>query len=58
MLGENKKVYNIILEKEVKKEIDKIAEKDERSSSWLINHILKEYLKSKQKAFDEINGNK
>jgi predicted transcriptional regulator len=46
MLGENKKVYNIILEKEVKKEIDKIAKENERSSSWLINHVLKEFIKN------------
>lgn len=47
MLGKNKKVYSIILDKEIKEEIDKIASEQERSSSWLINAILKKYLDKK-----------
>jgi len=46
MLGENKKVYNIILEKTVKSDIDKIAKATNRSSSNLINHVLSNYIKS------------
>lgn len=45
-LGKNKKVFSIILDIEVKEEIDKIADNDLRSSSNLINKILKDYIKS------------
>jgi predicted transcriptional regulator len=48
MLSENKKAFNIILDKKVKEEIDKIAREQERSSSWLINDILKIYLNKNQ----------
>jgi len=44
MLSDRKKVYGIILEKVVKNGIDKAAKEQERSSSWLINDILKNYL--------------
>ena len=43
-LSDNKKVYNIILQKQVKNEIDDIARKEERSSSNLINLILKKFV--------------
>jgi len=46
MLGDSKKVYNIILEKDVKSDIDKIAKSMNRSSSNLINHVLNNYVKS------------
>jgi predicted DNA-binding protein len=44
MLSDKKKVYNIILEKEVKNKIDNIAKENDRSSSYMINFILKKYL--------------
>jgi predicted transcriptional regulator len=46
MLSDRKKVYGIILDKKVKEEIDKVANNMERSSSWLINDILKKYLRT------------
>jgi hypothetical protein len=49
MVGDNKHIYNIILEKEVKKQIDEVAKNQERSSSWLINNILKNWLEKKNK---------
>ena len=44
MLSDKKKVYNIILEKEIKNKIDDIAKENDRSSSYMINFILKKYL--------------
>lgn len=44
ILGVNKKVYSIILEKQVKEEIDEIAKIKGRSSSNFINQVLKEYI--------------
>ncbi len=43
-LGKDKKIYNIILEKQVKELIDEIARIEDRSSSNLINRILKKYV--------------
>jgi metal-responsive CopG/Arc/MetJ family transcriptional regulator len=44
MLSDKKKIYNIILEKQVKEEIDKIAKNEDRSGSSMINWILKKYI--------------
>ncbi|MDD4779092.1 MAG: hypothetical protein PHT02_00615 [Tissierellia bacterium] len=44
MLGEKKKVYNIILEKKVKQKIDEVAQQEDRSSSAMINWILKKWI--------------
>jgi len=44
MLSDKKKIYNVILEKEVKEKIDKVAKEQDRSSSNLINFVLKKYL--------------
>jgi predicted transcriptional regulator len=49
MLSDKKHIYNIILEKAVKKQIDEIAKSQERSSSWLINSILKKWLEENKK---------
>jgi predicted transcriptional regulator len=46
-LGQNKKSYLIVLEKSVKEKIDEIALKNSRSSSNLINLILKQYIESR-----------
>lgn len=43
-LSEEKKIYNIILQKTVKEKIDTIAKTEERSSSNLINLILKRFI--------------
>jgi metal-responsive CopG/Arc/MetJ family transcriptional regulator len=43
-LGLSKKVYSIILEKQVKEEIDEIAKIKGRSSSNCINQVLKRYI--------------
>ena len=45
MLSDKKKVYNVILEKEVKDKINIIAMENERSFSNMVNLILKEYLR-------------
>jgi hypothetical protein len=47
-LGDKKKSYNIILEKYIKNEIDKIARLENRSASSLVNSILKQYLKDRE----------
>lgn len=44
MLSDKKKTHNIILEKWVKEEIDKIAKQEDRSASSMINWILKQYI--------------
>lgn len=44
-LGVDKKVYSIILERQVKDEIDEIAKTKDRSSSNFINQVLKKYIK-------------
>lgn len=49
LLSDKKKVYNIILEKNVKDEIDKIAKLEDRSSSAMINWILKKYIEEYKK---------
>jgi len=49
MLSDKKKVYNVILEKEVKEKIDNLAKEQDRSSSYMINFILKKYLENKTK---------
>jgi predicted transcriptional regulator len=46
-LSDKKKVYNIILEKEVKQKIDDIAKAENRSSSYIINYILKKFIENK-----------
>ena len=43
-LSNDKKVFNIILQKIVKDRIDEIAKSEERSSSNLINLILKKFI--------------
>ena len=43
-LGKDKKIYNIILEKQVKEAIDELARMEDRSSSNLINRLLKKYI--------------
>jgi hypothetical protein len=45
LLSDKKKVYNVILEKEVKDKINTIAMENERSFSNMVNLILKEYLR-------------
>jgi predicted transcriptional regulator len=47
-LGANKHSYNIILDIAVKNEIDRIADEEMRSSSNLINLILKQYIESRE----------
>jgi predicted transcriptional regulator len=47
MLSEKKKIYNIILEKEVKEKIEEIARNMERSTSWLVNDVLKKFIVKK-----------
>lgn len=49
MLSEKKKIFNIILEKLVKEEIDRMAIEDDRSSSAMINWILKKYIEQIKK---------
>jgi metal-responsive CopG/Arc/MetJ family transcriptional regulator len=44
MLSEKKKIYNIILEKQVKEAVDKIAKLEDRSGSSMVNWILKKYI--------------
>lgn len=44
MLSDKKKIYNIILEKCIKEKIDEIAKIEDRSSSAMINWILKRYI--------------
>lgn len=60
MLSRFKKSYNVILEIAVKQNIDAIAKEQERSSSWLINHVLKKYIedynKRKELDIDAINN--
>lgn len=43
-LGENKKVFNIILDRNVKTRIDELAKLESRSSSNLINKILTKFI--------------
>jgi predicted transcriptional regulator len=47
-LSDKKKSYNIILEKWVKYELDKIAKMENRSTSSLINHLLKQYIEKRE----------
>lgn len=47
-LSDKKKSYNIVLEKHLKSELDKIAKMENRSTSNLINHLLKQYLKDRE----------
>jgi predicted DNA-binding protein len=44
MISDKKKIYSIILEKEVKENIDQIAKQEDRSTSAMINWILKKYI--------------
>ena len=44
MLSDKKRVYNIILEKKVKEELEKISKEQDRSLSNLINHVLKKWI--------------
>jgi predicted transcriptional regulator len=44
MLSDRKKTYNIILDKEIKTKLDEIAKSEDRSSSAMINWILKKYI--------------
>ena len=48
MLGDKKKVYSIILDKNIKQKIDELAIQDGRSSSAMINQILKKYVEDIQ----------
>ena len=43
-LKENKTRTQIILDKQVKEELQKIAEEDSRSLSNMVNKILKDYI--------------
>lgn len=43
-LKENKVRTQIILDKQVKEELQKMAEKDSRSLSNMVNKILKDYI--------------
>ena len=43
-LKENKTRTQIILEKQVKEELQKMAEEDSRSLSNMVNKILKDYI--------------
>ncbi|EKD94438.1 MAG: hypothetical protein ACD_26C00050G0001 [uncultured bacterium] len=52
MLGPNKKVYSIIIEKSVKQDIHQIAKKNHHSDSNLINFILKEYIEDEKRRKD------
>lgn len=45
-LSDKRKNYNVILEVTVKNEIDRIAKENDRSSSNLINWILKKHIES------------
>ncbi len=47
-IAENKVKYLLIIEKDVKEELEKIAQSDERSLNNLINKVLKDFLKSKK----------
>jgi hypothetical protein len=47
-LSDKKKSYNIVLEKHVKNEIEKIANLESRTISNLVNYILKQYLKDRE----------
>lgn len=48
-LGDKKKSYNVVLEIDIKVKIDEIARNDNRSTSYLINNILKQYIESIEK---------
>lgn len=52
-LSENKKIYSIILEKGVKESIDAFAKSEDRSSSNLINYILKKFIEDNRKIKNE-----
>lgn len=47
-IAENKVKYLLIIEKDVKEELEKVAQNDERSLNNLINKVLKDFLKSKK----------
>jgi predicted DNA-binding protein len=49
MLSDKKKIYNIILDKQTKEKIDEIAKAEDRSSSAMINWILKKYIEQMNK---------
>lgn len=44
VLSENKKVFSIILDKKVKENIDKIAKEQDRSTSSMVNWVLKKFI--------------
>lgn len=50
-LGDKKKSYNVVLEIDTKIKIEEIARKDNRSTSYLINYILKQYIVNKEKSY-------
>ncbi len=45
MIGKDKERFNITIDKEDKKRLQELAEKENRSLSNLINVLIKEYLK-------------
>lgn len=49
-----KKAYQIILEIKIKEKIEELADSEDRSTSWFINNILKQYLKDKNIPLDDI----
>lgn len=48
-IAENKVKFLMIIEKEVKAQLEEIAKDDDRSLNNLINKILKEYLELRRK---------
>lgn len=44
-----KVLTSIYLDKELKIQLEKLAEKEERSMAWLINHFIEKGLKNKEK---------
>jgi hypothetical protein len=47
-LSDKKRSFNIILEVDIKNEIDRIADEEYRSTSSLINYVLKKYIESRE----------
>ena len=44
-----KVLTSIYLDKELKIQLEKLAEKEERSMAWLINHFIREGLERRKK---------
>lgn len=51
-LGNKKKSYNVVLDIDTKIKIDGIAIKENRSTSSLINYVLKQFIESKKESED------